>query len=75
MKIVDGKIVEATRDELIDYFMRHIDAGDSLGVFILRCKDDGIKIIKEGARSEHEQTTQHEGSYGADEMHSRRGKH
>lgn len=48
MKIVDGKIVEATRDELIDYFMRHVDAGDSLGAFILRCKDNGIKIIKEG---------------------------
>ena len=48
MKIVDGKIAEATRDELIDYFMRHVDAGDSLGAFILRCKDNGIKIIKEG---------------------------
>ena len=48
MKIVDGKIVEATRDELTDYFMRHADAGDSLGVFILKCKDHGMKIIKEG---------------------------
>lgn len=48
MKIVYGKIVEAMRAELTDYFMRHIDAGDSLGVFILKCKDHGIKIIKEG---------------------------
>ena len=48
MKIADGKIVEATHDELIDYFMRHVDAGDSLWAFILRCKDNGIKIIKEG---------------------------
>lgn len=48
MKIVDGKIVEATRAELIYYFMRHVDAGDSLGAYILRCKDNGIKIIKEG---------------------------
>lgn len=48
VKIVDGKIVEATRDELVDYFLRHIDAGDSFGAFILRCKDNGLKIIKEG---------------------------
>lgn len=50
MKIVNGKIVEATRDELADYFLRHIDAGDSFGVFVHRCIANGTKIIdkKEG---------------------------
>lgn len=54
MKIVDGKIVEATRAELIDYFMRHMDAGDSFGAFVLRCKDNGTKISKEGGNDGNE---------------------
>lgn len=49
MKIVNGKIVEATRAELLDYFMKHV-GGDSFGAFVWRCIENGTKVIdkKEG---------------------------
>ena len=51
MKIVDGKIAEATRDEMFDYYLtRGFDDVMSFAEFLRRCKENGTKITakKEG---------------------------
>ena len=51
MKIVDGKIVEATRDEMFDYYLtRDWDTVMPFAEFMRRCEENGTKITykKEG---------------------------
>ena len=51
MKIVDGKIAEATRDEMFDYFLtRDWDTVMSFAEFLRSCEENGTKILdkKEG---------------------------
>lgn len=51
MKIVDRKIVEATRDEMFDYYLtRGFDDVMPFSEFLRRCEENGTKITdkKEG---------------------------
>ena len=51
MKVVDGKIVEATRAEMFDYYItRDFDDVMSFSEFLRRCEENGTKVTdkKEG---------------------------
>ena len=49
MKIVDGKIAEATRDEMFDYFLaRDWDTVMPFADFLRRCEENGTKITDKG---------------------------
>ena len=53
MKIVDGKIAEATRDEMFDYYLaRDFDDVMPFSEFLRRCEEKGTRITdsKEGRR-------------------------
>lgn len=48
MKIVDGKIAEATRDEMFDYYLAHeFDDVMPFREFLETCKRLGTKVIDE----------------------------
>lgn len=48
MKVENNKIVEATRDELFDYYLtRDWDSVMSFPEFARRCEEHGTKITKE----------------------------
>ncbi len=47
MKIVDGKIAEATRYEMFDYYLtRDWDTVMSFAEFLRRCEENGTKVLK-----------------------------
>ena len=51
MKIADGKIAEATRDEMFGYYLtRDWDTVMPFSEFLRRCEENGTKVIndKEG---------------------------
>ena len=53
MKIENGKIIEATEDELFDYYLRReYDLIYAFPMYMMACKKNGTKIIKEKKHKE-----------------------
>lgn len=45
MTILDGKIVEATEDELYTYWLHNWDGLYAFDEYLRRMKDKGVKIV------------------------------